>query len=105
GPGPGEPCCRTGGRPVVEFRVVQGGCICKYQGEAGGEAMKQPSRQPSIATTLSWMNVVASGIALMLVYASVLAYNLFAIREAAVESLTGEAQIVGTNSISAIVFD
>jgi signal transduction histidine kinase len=48
---------------------------------------------------------LASGIALLLVYASFLAYNLFAIRESAVGSLTGEAQIVGTNSISAIVFD
>ena len=59
----------------------------------------------SIASMLTWMNVLASGIALMLVYVSFLAYNLFVFRESAIESLSGEAQIVGTNSISAIVFD
>jgi signal transduction histidine kinase len=54
---------------------------------------------------LTWMNVLASGIALILVYASFLAYNVFFLREAAIQNLSGEAQIVGTNSISAIVFD
>jgi signal transduction histidine kinase len=58
-----------------------------------------------MASMLTWMNVLASGIALMLVYASFLAYNLYSLREAAIENLSGEAQIVGANSISAIVFD
>ena len=67
--------------------------------------MKRPSRQRSIASMLTWMNVLTSGIALLLAYASFLAYNLFAFRQAAVESLSGEAQVVGANSVSAIVFD
>jgi len=54
---------------------------------------------------LTSMNVLASGIALSLVYASFLAYNLYSLRETAIENLSGEAQIVGANSISAIVFD
>jgi light-regulated signal transduction histidine kinase (bacteriophytochrome) len=54
---------------------------------------------------LTWMNLLASGIALMLVYVSFLGYNLFSLRDAAIASLSGEAQIVGTNSVSAIVFD
>lgn len=62
-------------------------------------------RQRSIASMLTWMNVLASGIALMLVYVSFLGYNLFSLRDAAIASLSGEAQIVGSNSISAIVFD
>jgi light-regulated signal transduction histidine kinase (bacteriophytochrome) len=62
-------------------------------------------RRRSIASMLTWMNVLASGIALMLVYVSFLGYNLFSLRDAAIASLTGEAQIVGSNSISAIVFD
>jgi signal transduction histidine kinase len=67
--------------------------------------MKLPSRRRSIASMLTWMNVLASGIALMLTYVSFLGYNLFSLREAAISSLSGEAQIVGANSISAIVFD
>jgi signal transduction histidine kinase len=62
-------------------------------------------RRRSIASMLTWMNVLASGIALMLVYVSFLGYNLYSLRDAAVASLSGEAQIVGSNSISAIVFD
>lgn len=67
--------------------------------------MKLPSRRRSIASMLTWMNLLASGIALMLVYVSFLGYNLFSLREAAIASFSGEAQIVGSNSISAIVFD
>ncbi|MDR3752711.1 MAG: ATP-binding protein [Terracidiphilus sp.] len=67
--------------------------------------MKLPSRQRSIASMLIWMNLLASGIALMLVYVSFLGYNLFSLRDAAIASLSGEAQIVGSNSVSAIVFD
>ena len=62
-------------------------------------------RRRSIASMLTWMNLLASGIALMLVYVSFLGYNLYSLREAAIASLSGEAQIVGSNSISAIVFD
>lgn len=62
-------------------------------------------RRRSIASMLTWMNVLASGVALMLVYVSFLGYNLYSLRVAAIASLSGEAQIVGSNSVSAIVFD
>lgn len=62
-------------------------------------------RRRSIASMLTWMNLLASGIALMLVYVSFLGYNLYSLRDAAIANLSGEAQIVGSNSISAIVFD
>jgi light-regulated signal transduction histidine kinase (bacteriophytochrome) len=62
-------------------------------------------RRRSIASMLTWMNLLASGIALMLVYVSFLGYNLYSLRDAAIASLSGEAQIVGSNSVSAIVFD
>jgi signal transduction histidine kinase len=67
--------------------------------------MNLPSRRRSIAKTLTWMNVLVSGVALILVYLSFLAYNLLSFRQAAIESLAGEAQIVGANCESAIVFD
>jgi len=63
------------------------------------------SRPHSIARTLTWMNVLVCSIALTLVYLSCLAYNLYSIRQSAIENLSEEAQVVGANSISAIVFD
>ena len=67
--------------------------------------MNVPSRQPSIAAKLTWMNVLVSGIALILVYVSYLAYNVYSFRNSAIESLSVEARILGANSVSAIVFD
>jgi signal transduction histidine kinase len=67
--------------------------------------MKSASRQRSIAAKLTWMNILVSGIALILVYISYLAYDVFSFRNAAIESLSAEARILGANSVSAIVFD
>jgi signal transduction histidine kinase len=67
--------------------------------------MTAPHRSRSIASMLTWMNLLASGIALLLIFLSYLAYNLYSFREAAIQNLSGEAQIVGSNSISAIEFD
>lgn len=66
--------------------------------------MRQPDYRRSIASTLTWMNVLTSGIALTLVYASFLAYNLYSYRTAAIQHYSDDAQIVGANSVSAIVF-
>jgi len=59
----------------------------------------------SIAARLTLMNVLVSGVALLLAYVSFFAFNLLAYRQAAVNSLSGEAQIIGANSVSAIVFN
>jgi signal transduction histidine kinase len=67
--------------------------------------MTGASRRRSIAATLTLMNTVVSGIALILVYGSFLAYSLLSFRDAAVQSLSGEARIIGSNSVSAILFD
>jgi signal transduction histidine kinase len=67
--------------------------------------MKPPVRRSSIAARLTWMNVLVSGIGLLLAYVSFLAYNLYAYREAAISSLSGEAQIIGSNSASAIIYN
>ena len=76
----------------------------QLQACAGGETMNQP-RPKSIAARLSLMNVLVSGIALSLAYISFLAYNLVSSRQAAIDNLTSEAQIIGANSGSAIVFN
>jgi signal transduction histidine kinase len=51
------------------------------------------------------MNALVSGIALLLAFVSFLAYNLLAYRQAAVDTLTAEAQIIGANSVSAVLYN
>lgn len=67
--------------------------------------MSPSSRPRSVATRLSWMNLLVSGVALVLAYVSFLAYDVVTSRQLAIDNLTGEAQIIGANSVSAIVFD
>jgi signal transduction histidine kinase len=67
--------------------------------------MKSPFRRSSIAARLTWMNILVSGIGLLLAYVSFLAYDLYVYRQASVESLAGVAKIVGSNSVTAIIFN
>jgi len=67
--------------------------------------MNSPFSRRSIAARLTWMNLLVSGIGLFLAYFSFLAYDLFVYRQASVESLSGLAKIVATNSVSAVLFD
>ena len=67
--------------------------------------MKPDFRRRSIAARLTLMNVLVSSAALLLAFVSFFAYNLISFRQAAVNSLAGEAQIVGANSVSAIIFN
>ncbi len=64
-----------------------------------------PTRRRSISSRLSWMNALVSGVALLLAFVSFLAYNLLGYRQAAVNTLTAEAQIIGANSVSALQFN
>ncbi len=66
--------------------------------------MKPRSRPGSIAARLTWMNALVSGVALFLAYVSFVTYDLVTSRQDAINSLTGEAQIIGTNSATAIIF-
>lgn len=67
--------------------------------------MKPSDRRSSIAARLTWMNLLVSSIALLLAYVSFLAYNLYAYRQAAITTLLGETQIIGSNSASAIIYN
>lgn len=60
------------------------------------------SRPRSMASTLTWMNILTISVALILAYASFLAYSLYSYRAAAIRNFSDDARIVGTNSISAI---
>lgn len=55
-----------------------------------------------MASTLTWMNILTISVALILVYASFLAYSFYSYRSAVLRNYSDDARIVGTNSIAAI---
>jgi|SRR3954468_900130 len=59
----------------------------------------------SISRRLTWMNLLASGAALLLASLGFLIYDQFAFREGLRRNLSAQAQIIGANSISAITFN
>lgn len=67
--------------------------------------IRTPAHTRSIAARLYWINALVSGIALLLAFVSFFTYNLVASRQSAVNTLTSEAQLIGSNSISAILYD
>jgi hypothetical protein len=66
--------------------------------------MKLWNRQ-SISGRLTRVNLLVSGIALLLAYVSFLAYDLYISRQSLISSLGTEAAIVSANSVTALVFD
>ncbi|HEX7423980.1 MAG TPA: ATP-binding protein [Terriglobales bacterium] len=62
-------------------------------------------RDYSIPKKLTWMNMLVSGTALLLASAGFFAYDLYNFRTGTVRDLGIQAQIIGSNSISALVFD
>jgi PAS domain S-box-containing protein len=62
-------------------------------------------RDLSISRKLTWTNVLVSGAALFLACASFIGYDLVTFREATVYNLSIQAQITGSNAVSALLFD
>src|SRR2546423_132223 len=62
-------------------------------------------RDLSIARKLTWMNMLVSGSALLLACAGFVTYEVMSFRESIVRRLSIEAQIVGSNSASALLFN
>ena len=67
--------------------------------------IRTPARMRSISARLYWINALVSGVALLLAFVSFFTYNLIASRQSAVNILSSEAQLIGSNSISAILYD
>lgn len=59
----------------------------------------------SITRKLTRMNVLVSGAALLIACTAFIAYDLVTFREAMVYNLSIQAQIIGSNSVSSLVFD
>jgi signal transduction histidine kinase len=62
-------------------------------------------RDYSISKKLAWTSTLASGAALLLACASFIGYDLVSFRRAAVYNLSIQAQIAGSNAVSALLFD
>lgn len=59
----------------------------------------------SISKKLTWMNMLVSGVALLLASAGFCAYDLYSFRDALVRNVSIQAQIIGDNTASALLFD
>ncbi len=66
--------------------------------------MKKPGSR-SISAKLMWMNVVVSATVLILAVVAFFSYDLVSYRQSLIRNLETSAQIVGTNSVSALLFD
>jgi signal transduction histidine kinase len=63
------------------------------------------ARSRSISAKLMWMNVVVSATVLVLATIAYFSYDLISFRQNLIRNLRTAAQIVGTNSVSALLFD
>ena len=66
--------------------------------------MKTPGSR-SISAKLMWMNVIVSATVLILAVLAFFFYDLISFRQNLIGNLRTAAQIVGTNSVSALLFD
>jgi signal transduction histidine kinase/DNA-binding response OmpR family regulator len=63
------------------------------------------TKDRSIAQRLTWMNMLVCTVALVLACAAFIGYDLVTFRVARVSNLSMQAQILGSNTITALVFD
>ena len=59
----------------------------------------------SISTRLTMMNMLVSGVALLLACVGFFAYDQISFRQGLVRTLSAQAQIIGSNSVSALIFN
>jgi signal transduction histidine kinase len=67
--------------------------------------MMRSIRDYPIAQKLTWMNMLVSGIALLLACASFFTYDIVTYRQSIVRNLSVTADIIGSNSVSALLFN
>lgn len=63
------------------------------------------ARTTSISKRLTMMNMLVSGVALLLACAGFFTYDQITFRQSLIRTLSAQAQIVGSNSVSAILFN
>jgi signal transduction histidine kinase/DNA-binding response OmpR family regulator len=62
-------------------------------------------RHYTIAKKLTWTNMIVSGTALLLACSAFFAYDFYTFRASIVRNLSLEAEIIGSNTVSALLFD
>jgi signal transduction histidine kinase/DNA-binding response OmpR family regulator len=62
------------------------------------------SQAPSISQKLTWMNMLVSGVALLTACSAFIGYDVVTFRKAIARNLSIRAEIVGSNSASALAF-
>jgi signal transduction histidine kinase/CheY-like chemotaxis protein len=62
-------------------------------------------RHYTIAKKLTWINMLVSGAALLLACSAFFAYDFYTFRASIVRNLSLEAEITGSNTVSALLFD
>jgi signal transduction histidine kinase/DNA-binding response OmpR family regulator len=63
------------------------------------------TREPSISRRLTWMNMLVSGVALLTACAAFIGYDVVTFRASVVRNLSVRAQIIGSNCVSALLFN
>ncbi len=63
------------------------------------------TEQGTISRRLTWMNMLVSGFALLMACSSFVAYDLATFRQATARNLSTQAQIIGADSASALLFN
>jgi signal transduction histidine kinase/DNA-binding response OmpR family regulator len=63
------------------------------------------AQKHSISRNLTWMNMLVSGAALLLACAAFIAFDMITFRQAMLRNLSTQAQIIGSNSVSALLFN
>ena len=59
----------------------------------------------TISQRLTWMNMLVCGVALVLACSAFIGYDLVTFRTARVRNLSVQAQVIGSNTLSALAFD
>ena len=63
------------------------------------------AQKHSISRKLTWMNMLVSGPALVLACAAFITFDMITFRQAMLRNLSTQAQIIGSNSVSALLFN
>ncbi len=67
--------------------------------------MTPPHRAPTISGRITRMNLLVSGSVLILAVLAFFSYDMLSFRQSLITNLRSEAQIIGANSVSALMFD
>ena len=62
-------------------------------------------RRSAISKKLTWMNVLVSAAALLSACIAFFAYDQYTFREDLIRNLSAQAEIIGSNSVSALTFN